>query len=419
MRNAHDRPHTTRRSFLRRVTGISLAGTIPAGIEWSLNEGWFGGGHALAATLPPAPPHALTLVSGTPRERGRHYGKIFGDAIHAFYDREIDAPFARKDRDHSPAGPKPPAPTRDAMLRYADLCGKAIRAYAPTIAEELEGLAEGADLRVEQAVLITLHEELYHRGVLPSVDHCTVAAAGPPDTRDGHTYLGQTWDWMTSVFGLSSMLLWQRPSSEGPSLLSYAYPGLWCGAGLNSAGLALCWTSAWDRQGIAGPRVGIPSYVLLTHLLYQESLDAAIAEARRATGAGWFMFVMADSQGRFANIEGSPEQTAVETGSGHMGRHAYGTRALTRTPPGQPVERAPKAVLMDHLLSGRKGTIDLKAMQECLSNHDRANPVCVHDGTIDAMIFDCSARVAYLTRGPACSARWKPFAFQGEGQAKL
>jgi hypothetical protein len=305
------------------------------------------------------------------------------------------------------------------MLRYADQCRKAIRSYSTTITEELEGLAEGADLRVEEAVLITLHEELYHRGVLPSVDHCTVAAAGPPHTRDGHTYVGQTWDWMTSVFGLSSMLLWQRPASEGPSVLSYAYPGLWCGAGLNSTGLALCWTSAWDQRRIAGPRVGIPSYVLLTHLLYQESLEAAVAESRRASNAGWFMFVMADCQGRFANIEGSPEQIAVETGSGHMGRHAYGTRALTGTPTGQPVPRAQKAVLMEDLLARRLGSLDLKGMQECLSDHNQATPVCVHDGTIDAMIFDCSAKVAHVTRGPACSAKWKTFSFQSETQAKL
>ena len=63
--------------------------------------------------------------------------------------------------------------------------------------------------------------------------------------------------------------------------------------GLNSAGLALCWT--WgDGMGIKSPRVGIPAYVLIAQMLYQDSLDAALEEVQRATHAGWFAFVLAD-----------------------------------------------------------------------------------------------------------------------------
>src|SRR5262245_3741288 len=169
----------------------------------------------------------ITEISGKPRQRGEQYGRAFKDGIAAFLDREIYQSFIGR-----------PSP-KDAMLRYADACGKAVQAYSPVIHDELEGVARGAGLKFEEAVLITLHEELYHKGVLPKVPHCTAVAVGPPDTADGRAYVGQTWDWMPSVAGLSTMLHWKRP--EGPSLLAYAYPGLWVGAGLNSAGLALCW----------------------------------------------------------------------------------------------------------------------------------------------------------------------------------
>ena len=210
-------------------------------------------------------------------------------------------------------------------------------------------MAEGVGIRVEEVVLITLHEELYHRGVLPSVDHCTAVAAGPPDTADGHAYVGQSWDWMTSVYGLSSMLLWERP--EGPSLLAYSYPGLWVGAGLNSAGIALCWTSA-QGQGIPGPRVGIPSYVLIAQMLYQDTLDGAVSEARRAENAGWFTFVLADGEGRLVNVEGSPKELAVEPGRGHMARVYYGSRQMTRTAEGDAVQYHPQCRRMYDLLAG-------------------------------------------------------------------
>ncbi|NUQ65093.1 MAG: twin-arginine translocation signal domain-containing protein, partial [Pirellulales bacterium] len=171
---------------------------------------------------PDAPDHVLTVIRGGPRERGRAYGARFAGPIAEFLDREIYQAFAKQG-----------APGKDDLLCYADACFKPVRKMSSTISEELEGIAEGAGIRLEEAMLISLHEELWHRGVLPPVEHCTALAIGPPATCDGHTYVAQSWDWMTSVYGKSHMLLWQR--EEGPSLLSYAYPGLWAGAGLNSA----------------------------------------------------------------------------------------------------------------------------------------------------------------------------------------
>jgi isopenicillin-N N-acyltransferase-like protein len=339
------------------------------------------------------------MIRGTPRQRGRQYGRAFQGPIEAFLDREIYGAFVR-----------PKATTKDAMLRYADRCGQAIRDFSPPIWDELEGMAEGSGRRIEEVVLITLHEELYHRGVLPSVDHCTAIAAGPPDTADGHTYVGQTWDWMTSVYGMSSILLWQR--SEGPSLLAYAYPGLWVGAGLNSAGLALCWTSAGpDREGAAipGPRVGIPSYVLIAQMLYQDTLDGALSEARRAAQAGWFTFVLADGEGRLVNVEGSPKELVIAPARGHLARVGYGSREMTHTAEGKVVQYHPQCRRMLDLLGGARGKLDRAALQGFFGDH--GSTICKHFGTLDAMLFDTTARVAYVSRGPGCSGRWKQFGF--------
>jgi isopenicillin-N N-acyltransferase-like protein len=333
-------------------------------------------------------------VTGKPRERGRQYGKQFGAAIARFLDQEIVTPFSRK-------------VTCDDMLRYAGQCAREIRAYSPEIYDELEGMAEGSGRRIEEVVLITLHEELYHRGVLPSVDHCTAVAVGPPDTVGGRTYVGQTWDWMTSAYGLSSMLLWKRP--EGPSLLAYSYPGLWVGAGLNSSGIALCWTSGGTR-GIKGPRVGIPSYVLIAQMLYQDTLEAVLAEAHRARHAGWFTFVLADAGGQLANVEGTPEQLAIERGRGHLARADFGSREITDTPPEQPVAYHPQCRRMYDLLTGARGMLDRATLQGFFGDHQ--STICKHFSTLDAMLFDCTSRTAYVSRGPGCSGRWKRFGFE-------
>jgi hypothetical protein len=373
----------TRRELLHRAsaatTGLALLPSLPARAETSPSK---------------VPTFTKTIIDGKPRERGRRYGKEFSDGIRAFLDQEIWKPFIGK-----------PA-TREEMVRYAAACGLEIKKFSPIIHEELEGMAEGSGLGMEELVLVTLHEELYHKAPLPKLPHCTAVAAGPPVTAGGGI-VGQTWDWMESVFGLSSVLHWKR--SEGPSLLAYAFPGLWAGAGLNSAGLALCWTSAALGEKGQGARVGIPSYVLLTHLLYQETLDAAEVEAKRGINAGWFTFVMGDAKGNLLNIEASPKEVATERPKGAVSRVGFGSRKMTGTAEGQTVKLHARCEKVNELMAGASGKVDRSMLQAWFA--DPKGGIAVGKGTIDLMVFDTTAREAYLSRGPSYGVHWQKFGF--------
>jgi len=371
----------SRRSFLQTIPGIA-AGSLALGRLGTLN----------AEQPRRLDPPKLTVIAGSPRERGTQYGTQFRDEIQAFLDNELYKPFVAK-----------PAP-KDQLLRYAGACAKSIRDYSPTIHDELEGIAQGAAIRLEEVVLINLHEELGHRRALPAIEHCTAVAVGPPDTSDGHTYVGQTWDWMPSVAGLSSVLHWKR--MEGPSILAYGYPGMWVGAGMNSAGLALCWTSAGHGKESSGPRVGIPSYALLNHLLYQESLDDVVREVRRATCAGWFTFVLGDDQGNLLNIEGSPENLAIEKHRGRLARVAYGSRQMTGTAAGQTPKLHPRCEKMYSLLASKKS--DRDTVEEYFQNP--AHGIC-HGSTLDMMVFDTTRREAFVSRARSYGRQLKKFTF--------
>jgi hypothetical protein len=382
---------TNRRMFLRSAAGACAV----------LTGGGYGGrihGEERTAAQKTPQPFSLKVFAGSPRERGRAYGKQFASAIDEFLQREVYKAFT--DRPSS----------KDAMLRYAAACGAEVKKLSPALAEEVEGIAEGAGKTPEELVLMSLHEELYHKSPLPMHGHCTAVAAGPPTTSDGHTYVGQTWDWMQSVAGMSSLNLLQR--KDGPSLLAYGFPGLWVGAGINSAGLALCWTSAalGDGKHGAGPRVGIPSYLLLTHLLYQESLDDAISEAKRAKQAGWFTFVIADSKGRLANIEGSPEKLSVEMHKGELVRVLYGSRQMTGTKEGAEVKLHDRCQKMYGHLKERSGKVDGSFLRECFASGDYG--ICVGPSTIDMMVYDTTARRAWLSRGPDYGVEWREFGFE-------
>lgn len=360
------------------------------------------GASASVAPAGPAAPvaevPAVVVISGPPKDRGAAYGKQFRDGIRKFLQQEIYDSFIQK-----------PSPKAD-LLRYAAACGDVIRDECPEIYQELLGIAEGSGLSFDEVVLVTLHEELYHRGALPKVPHCTAVAVGPPDTADGKTYVGQTWDWMESVAGWSSVVEWRR--TEGPSLLAYGFPGLPVGAGVNSNGIALCWTSADLGTKGLGVRVGLPSYVLLTHLLYQKDLDAVEAAAKRDKHAGWFTFVMADGAGNLLNVEGSPKGVVAERGKGHMARVSYGSRAMTNTPDGQPVKLQARCAKMYDLLRGSAGKTDLATLQGFFA--DPKCEIAVGKSTIDMMAFDCTEKVAYLSRGPGYKTDWKAFRFRGK-----
>ena len=375
----------TRRRFLQRslLTGTSVVAAQQFGGIATSDE-------RQRTVIPFA---EATVISGNARERGRQYGERFAAGIHEFLDREIYTAFVGKPN------------MKDELLRYADACGKVIQDECPIIASELAGMAAGSGLRLEEHVLLTLHEELYHRGVLPPVSHCTAVAVGKPETKGDAAYVGQTWDWMPSVAGMSSILEWRR--NDGPSLLAYAFPGLWVGAGMNANGLALCWTSADLGKPRQTPRVGLPSYVLLAHLLYQESLDAVREAAQRNKHAGWFTFVMSDSQGHLLNIEGSPQGIEVEPSTGRLIRIGFGTRRMTQTPADQSVTRHARCAKMDHWLDEASGKVDLATMQQSFADPSRG--ICVGKNTIDMMVFDTTSRTAHFSRGAEYGVQWKDY----------
>jgi hypothetical protein len=350
------------------------------------------------------PFEAPFVISGSARERGKTYGKHFRAGIHEFLNEEIYAAFVGK------------SATKEELFAYAEACAAVTRKSCPMVAEEIAGIAEGAGLQFNEVMLIQLHEELYHRAPLPQLGdhgHCTVAAVGPKDSSDKHAYLGQTWDWMTSVAGKSQLTEWRR-GIGGLDVLAYGFPGMPFGAGMNEKGVAFCWTSAALRLKGKSPRIGVPSYALITHLLNQKKIESVISEAKRIQNAGWFTFVFNDAKGNIVNIEGSPAGVVVERSNERMVRADYGTpekqaemKAIFEW---QPAARVP---VLCNLLEGTAGQNGRATIQKYLENPKYKISTAGHprNVSIDVMLFDTTAKKAYVTRGPEYGIEWREFGF--------
>lgn len=385
---------TTRRRFLKSATAALTAGSA---LNFGLPQSAAAREQAPLSQRPAAEAHSLLVFSGTARQQGQDYGRKFAAPMREFLEHQIYGRFLSNKT------------TKEQLLRYAATCWKPIRQLSEPLAEHYEGMAEGSGLQLEEQILITLHEELWHRGVIPSMPHCTAMAVGPPVTKDGKTYVCQSWDWFRELYGKSQMILWRRKTD--PSVISYSYPGLWMAAGLNSAGIALCWTSVRDKTN-PGPAIGVPTYGLIAHLLAQTSLEAVVEEVRRAKQAGWFTFVMADGQGRLLNIEASPKKLVTQWANGSLVRVYYGTREMTHTPAGQPVKMHPQCARMTEMIHNAKGDIDLNTVEDFYGDHEA--PICKHFNTLDVMVYDTTSQIAYIARGPGCMKEYQQLRFPSD-----
>jgi isopenicillin-N N-acyltransferase-like protein len=167
---------------------------------------------------------AYIRIEGDALTRGRAYGREAGEIIRrglAIYKPALEAAgigeaeFARRCRAFE----------------------ETINGYAPELMVELKAVSEGADLPVNDLLLINARTELLYggKGTEPA-DGCTAAVALPKAT-GGPLLHGQNWDWRDECVH-STIILHVLPN-DGPEIISLVEAGGLARCGLNSAGIAI------------------------------------------------------------------------------------------------------------------------------------------------------------------------------------
>src|SRR5262249_50411714 len=116
-----------------------------------------------------------------------------------------------------------------------------------------------------------------------------------------------------------------------------------------------------------------------------------------------------DGDGRLVNIEGSPGKVVVEPAKDRLVRGLYGSHEMTGVKRGEPVPLHPRCRSMYDLLGGSPGKNDLAPLQEDFA--ELRYKINVGKSTIDMMVFDTTARAAFLSRGPSYKVSWHKFEF--------
>jgi hypothetical protein len=333
---------------------------------------------------PTTRPFRLVEVSGNAYERGFQFGRACGDMVDRYPEvlRNILGRDARL-RDPS-AEPK--------ELGRAELERRALRflplfeAFAPEQVEEIRGVAAGAEVPFETALLVNVRGEV---GVFDrkaeALSGCTAFAVGRAATADASVLIGQNQDQGQATRDLVAIL--RIEPDRGPRMLMATFGGLLGYGGINSAGVGMMQNQLANSTW----RFGLPHYPLKRAFLEQETIAGCLAVLERARLASCANYVLVD-RNEAVDVETTPDGFAVLRDEAGLVAHANdfidGRLAEDDTLVAQLKDSPARYRRMSQLLKERRGSITLDDAKRWMSDHDHyPTGICRHGDTKDPTVL--------------------------------
>ena len=361
-------------------------------------------------------------LGADPRERG----KIHGRAMH----REIRANLATYMNRFQAGGAKPAG-----VFEQSDAWGEFIARDNPEYAEEMAGIAAGADVSLTEIAMLNARYELAYclfgseaqsinRQAGDEPDGCTAFGLMPEMTADGHMWIGQNWDWLQNIRGQCLILRVTRgcgPGTGKPDFVGFTEAGIaGCKMGVNSAGIGLSVNGlVTKRDGANGMRK--PFHVRCREILDAWTLDKALLPVVQTDRTCSTNFLIGQAEGEIIDIEATPDfcsylypMNGLLTHANHLVRETRIASEFERIAP----HSLYRAHRLERLLRARAGRIDLETIHTALSDHFSAPAsICRHPDTslpeakraisVAAIALDLDARTLYATDGQPCQCEFQ------------
>lgn len=334
------------------------------------------------------------VLKGSHRELGRQFGEACRDTIPRL--------LAALSRDIASRGlPHLPPLTRERALARTHAFLPLFTQYVPTLVEEVRGLAEGAHITFEEALLLQIRGEI---ACLPEAA-CTAFAAAPAMTAHHTVLLGQNVD---SDFMQGLGLVVQIRSDDAPPAMMWTLPGLLGYHGLNAHGVA------HFANQLVGPawRYALPHYPVKRLLLAQPDLDAVVGLLERYPLCSSANYVLADGRGRILDVEATPTGAALLPPAQDFLVHTNHFLSERFRPTEQYVTHLPDSVprlaRIDAQMEAKRGHLTCDDMKAILSDHAPDGcGICRHDpdglSTAASLIAEPQQGRLHVAAGPPCA----------------
>jgi isopenicillin-N N-acyltransferase-like protein len=348
-------------------------------------------------------------VAGGPGDRGRQYGRQAAERVArsvALYRRIFDW-YAGWDWDR--------------VTAHARLYRPAIEAAHPRYLEEMAGIAEGAGVALDDILAINVRTEVMFAAVArKAATECTSFAALPAATADGHTLIGQTWDWKRHMTDTTVVV--EAEQDEGPAYVTVVEAGLLAKTGMNAAGIGLCANALVSDEDRGEP--GLPFHLILRAILDAPNLPAALDAVSRHRRSSAANYLVASREGMAVDIETAPGDHArvwlvwpQDDALVHANHYTCetGLKDVMRWwTPDSPFRHRRASTL---LAEGR-GRIDPAGLQALMRDHvnhpvgicshpDPSLPELDQDMSVAGVLFDLDTATMWLADGQPCEHEFR------------
>jgi isopenicillin-N N-acyltransferase-like protein len=361
-------------------------------------------------------------VHGGPFDRGLAYGEQarerIGISISAY--RDVFRAYADWDWDQ----------VRREATRYL----APISAYDERYLEEMRGIANGASVDLEDVLSINMRTEVMFAAKARAAEaagrgrtdgarqgECSGFAVLPSGSANGHTLVGQNWDWLLHCF--DTVVVLEVEQDEGPNFVSVVEAGLLAKTGMNSSGLGVATNALVTDDDRGEP--GIPYHVLLRAFMDCETMSDAFATAQHAPRSSSANYLLAHRDGIAVDIEATPgdfsrlfllfPEDGVLLHTNHFLSPAFDRKDVSLwVMPDSPfrLERLRTAV------AGERGALSLETFGGFLGDHANfPSGICCHPdarmephdqgATVASVLMDLDARRVLVADGHPCTVPYR------------
>jgi hypothetical protein len=340
-------------------------------------------------------------LEGSPFDIGKKHGTLLREEITGFLQNDLAQ--INGLRSH-PLDPEQVPAVAGPYLR-------AIGDNLPELMEEMEGLAAGAGITVEQAVLLQIRRELIGTGHFTLTGDCSSFGLHTAD----RVIVGQTIDLNGNMTGLGRVFN-IKPGDHAPEMLMYSFAGLLGYMGMNSAGVAV----AINLVISDGWRPGIPPYLLVRRLLACTSVKECLCIIEQIPRASSRSFIICDREQQLI-VEMTPSQHRVIEGTflAHTNHYLHpdliAADRMNIFSRNSSIQRL--RILQQQL---NDPGLSQQHIQEVFSGHTLyPTGICAHNQsnvkrneTVASVIMYPLEGIMWALKGKPCTGQYTPFRFE-------
>lgn len=298
--------------------------------------------------------------------------------------------------------------SRDALCRNAMGFWPLMECMSPAFSEEVRGLAAGAGISLEEAVLCQARAEAAQQ----TVGACTAFALTRSATADGNTLAGQNQD-LEPEYADVAMLLRVRPGDGRPRALMFTFAGQLGYSGMNEHGVAHFANALYGCTW----RMGLPHYPIKRLVLEQRTVEDCVELLSRHPTCSAANLVLCDGQGHIDTVEIRPEGIARHRDAhpdACLHTNHYLTPAFAAHETGHLPDSCPRLDRIRQLVEARWGTITVDTIKEILADHENdPGGICRHGAvgmhSISGYIAEPGKRLLHVRRGHGCLGTWQAY----------